>query len=373
MARLSARKLGVPFVGLVLLAGGGAWLERERLLTWYYLRGLARASETESNAWAERVASLGDAAVPGILECLTRDDAQACANARAALGRICAGVPQGDARWTDTTTRIVEAFPRLSVPGQRGVLTQAGEWLRPAAQPSAAALAYGTNLLNAASQTSDPVARAAALDIAAALLALESRGDALAPCRALARACMQDGDAHNRERAVHLALYSQLDLLPDVAGLLRDPAVEVRRAVVLAVGGSRAALSDERLALALHDADTEVRRLCEKALLGRGLTRRHIRLARLITDSRPATRLQVLFYLRDDSDLDVAVWLRLLTQDSAEAVRLAAVRAAAEHTVTELNERLEQMASSDPSPTVCRWARYYLGTLKQRQASNGTP
>src|SRR5262249_49337660 len=121
------------------------------------------------------------------------------------------------------------------------------------------------------------------------------------------------------------------------------------------------------------DADPEVRRLSEKALLGRGLTRSQVRLAHLITDNRPATRLQVLYYLRDGSDLDVALWLRLLSQDPAESVRFAAVRAIAEKAVSELTDRLEEMGASDPSPTVSRWARYYSGRLKQHQANSGTP
>jgi HEAT repeat protein len=138
----------------------------------------------------------------------------------------------------------------------------------------------------------------------------------------------------------------------------------VRRAAVLAVGSKRAVISDENLALSLHDSDAEVRRLCEKALRGRGLTPRHVLLARLITDSRPATRLQVLYYLKDDADLDVAAWLGLLSRDPSDAVRLAAIRAVVEQGVLELGERLEQMAQTDPSPTVCQWACYYLSRQK---------
>jgi hypothetical protein len=288
------------------------------------------------------------------------------------LERIYARLPQDDARWKALTERIAEAFPRASAAGQRCVLALTSEWLCPAAQPSAVTLAHGVNVLTAAAEIPDARARTLALDIVAALLGSETLREAIAPSRTLARACLGDADARNRERAVHLALYPQLDLLADVAPLLRDPAVEVRRAVVLAVGGSRAALDDEHLALALHDPDAEVRRLCEKALLGRGLTRQHVRLARIITDSRPTTRLQVLSYLREDSDLDVAQWLRLLTLDPAEAVRLAAIRAIAERSLSELSGRLEQMAADDPSPTVCRWARYYAGRLAQQQASNET-
>jgi HEAT repeat protein len=261
----------------------------------------------------------------------------------------------------------------MSAPGQRCIMAMTAEWLQPSSQPSPAAAAFGGRMLSLASAASDSTVRTSALDIAAALLAVLPTVDALAECRALAKACLKDADAHNRTRAVHLALYPMLEILADVAPLVRDPDADVRRAAILAIGNSRAAISDERLATALHDTDAEVRRLCERALLGRGLSRHHIHLARLITDSRPATRLQVLFYLRDDSDLDLAVWLRLLTQDPAESVRLAAVRAAAEFAVIELHERLEEMATSDPNPTVNVWAKYYSNSLKQRQASNAAP
>jgi hypothetical protein len=342
-------------------------------MTWYYLHQLAGANEQGCAVWAERLASLGDVAIPGLLDCLASNDERTCANARVALERTCARLAQDDARWKSLTDRILDAFPRSSAPGQRCVLALTGEWLRPAAQPSAVTLAYGINVLNSAGQASDSAARGIALDIAAGLLASDTPSEAFGPCRTLARACLQDSDGKIRERAVHLALYPRLDLQTDVAPMLRDPVVEVRRAVVLAVGGSRAALADERLALALHDPDAEVRRLCEKALLGRGLTRQHVQLARMVTDPRPTTRLQILSYLREDSDLDIVLWLRLLTYDPAEAVRFAAIRAIAERSVAELNDRLEQMGTNDSSPTVCRWARYYAGRLKQEQASSAQP
>jgi len=124
--------------------------------------------------------------------------------------------------------------------------------------------------------------------------------------------------------------------------------------------------------LVLHDPDREVQRLCEKALRGRGLTSRHIRLARLLTDANPTARLQMFFYLNDDSDLDIVRWLSLLSHDPAESVRLAAVRAAAEQDVSDLRERLEQMAATDPSPTVCQLAGYYAALLRHRQVQNST-
>jgi hypothetical protein len=371
MALLSfGRKRIAGGVLLLLLAcAGGLWLERQPIRTWYYLRGLAEANDIDRGLWAERVAGQGQGAVPGLLDCLARDEERICANARLALSHLCGPLPQDDPQWVALTERLAGEFPLLSLYGQRCLLTLAAEWVHPVAQPADATLHYGANLLTSASQINDAPLRTAALDVAVALLAQMKGEEFVVPCRELARACLRDEDAANRNRAVHLALYPALDLLNDVAPLLRDPSVEVRRAVVLAVGASRRTISDETLALALHDSDAEVRRLCEKALRGRGLTQRHIHLARLITDGRPTTRLQVLHYLHADSDLDVVLWLRLLTLDPAEAVRLAAIRAASEQELPELNERLDQMAKSDPSPTVAQWARYYLARMKRQAAT----
>jgi HEAT repeat protein len=376
MALLSGRRIRLigGLLALLLLAGGAiGWLQREPLLTWYNLRGLKHASDSDAPTWIQRVASQGELAVAGLLQCMSHDDEPLCARARAALERIGSGLPQSELGWSRYTERIATAFPRLSVSGQRSLMGLTANWLQPAAQPSPAAIAFGGRMLNLSGSAPDATIRSSALDIAGALLAGHPDSDVLGHCRALALACLKDADAHNRTRAVHLALCPALEILTDVAPLVRDPEADVRRAAILAVGNSRMAISDERLATALHDPDSEVRRLCEKALLGRGLSRRHLQLARLITDSRPATRLQVIFYLHQVNDLDVAVWLRLLTQDPAEAVRLAAVRAAAELAVAELHDRLEEMATGDPNPTVSAWAKYYSRILKERQASIGAP
>ena len=52
-------------------------------------------------------------------------------------------------------------------------------------------------------------------------------------------------------------------------------------------------------------------------------------------------------------------WLRRLSHDPAPEVRVAAIRAASEQTLVDLSDRLDQMARSDPSPTVSQLARYF--------------
>jgi hypothetical protein len=122
----------------------------------------------------------------------------------------------------------------------------------------------------------------------------------------------------------------------------------------------------DNLLIWLHDSDAEVRKRCEQALQTekRGLSRRYIRMGRLVTDPRWEVRLSVLDHLETAQDLDAGTWLRRLSHDTSPAVRAAAIRAAAENDTVDLSDRLDQMARDDPSPTVSSLARHYLQTRK---------
>ncbi|HEY7152338.1 MAG TPA: hypothetical protein VH575_00120, partial [Gemmataceae bacterium] len=78
------RLLGGLILVLVLGCGVVAWRERAILMSWYYVRALARATDKDRERWAERVAKLGETAIPGVFSCLAQSDARVCANARAA-------------------------------------------------------------------------------------------------------------------------------------------------------------------------------------------------------------------------------------------------------------------------------------------------
>ena len=190
----------------------------------------------------------------------------------------------------------------------------------------------------------------------------------LCPSRELARSGLRAPEVETRLRAVELASQPRVGLHRDVAELLHDPTVEIRRAALSVVGPEKKAVDTDNLLPLLHDADAGVRRLCESALRRRGLTARHIRLARLISDPRWAVRLEVLDCLHEAQDLDVGAWLRRLSNDSSPAVRVAAIRATCEDSLADLSRRIEEMAHQDPSPTVSELARYYLRQRKARQS-----
>jgi hypothetical protein len=354
------RALLVAAAVALVMGAGAAWVERLPLLAWVYVQGLSRAKEANRDVWVERVAGVGDAAVPGLLACLGRDDRRVCANVGAALGRLADGARRGG-----LADRLAEAFPRLSAPGQEAVLKLEAGWI--SAGTVSPAL---PRLLADAARCPDPAVRAGALEPAALLL---DRPDGAAPtaaCREVVQAGLRAPDPATRLRAVHLALHPRLALLEAVLHLLNDPAPEVRREAMLAARSAPdAVIKTESLLHWLHDPDEDVRRLCEAVLRGRNLSEEHLKVGRLLTDGRPAVRLQVLNYLHAGSDLEPGVWLRLLSIDPEPSVRVAAVRAAVADPRVDLSDRMDQMVQSDPSPTVSQLTRYYLSCQQQRRLS----
>jgi hypothetical protein len=367
MRQWKRKHLGVGVAAALLFAAAGLWFAREPLLAWYYLRGLARADDAERPCWAERVAGLDRAALPALLDLLTGDD-RACASARAGLDALARRRVGDGPRAAELARRLSEGFPRLGPAGRREVLQFEASWLRSDSPPPDVARLL-TRELEEAARSGDGLVRGAALDLAAALLERPDCAEAVGSCRELALACFNDPDAENRARSAQLALFPGMDLQQQALPLLRDPAPEVRRLAMLAVGPAPNVISTDDLLHWLHDPDAEVRRLCEVALGSRRVPREHIRLGRTLTHPDHRVRLRVLDELRGDAgrDIDASIWLRYLTHDAKESVRVAAVRAAVEGRFgapVDLRDRLEQMARTDPSATVRQEAGYYLSKIK---------
>jgi hypothetical protein len=354
---------------VVLLGGAGvAWVERGTLLAWFYVRGLARAGEGERDRWVGRVAGLGEAAIPGLLDCLAQPDPGVCRNAREALCHLAGPWGDGDNRAVDLALRLAREFPRLSPAGQENALQLAGHWFPardPGPAPAAGLVPACARLVEEAAGATDPAVQAAALELCAGLLGQPQGTEALSASRELVRASLRGQAPANRLRAVRLALHPGMDLLEQVVALLNDPEAVVRRAALLAVGPADQVVHDEGLLPSLNDPDPEVRRLCEAALRGRGLRPEHLQLGRLLTHPNPVVRLEVLDLLRKERDLDQGLWLRRLSHDPSPAVRVAAIREMSQQAFLDLSDRIDQMARSDPSPTVCKLAQFYLARLKQ--------
>src|SRR5262249_2477180 len=241
------------------------------------------------------------------------------------------------------------------------------DWIGPENRISEEILHDISRILVATSTINRPAVRGQALALADALMSRNSLDAALLDgCRELARAGMQDAEEASRLHAIRLAQAPGVDRFVEIVPRLRDSSAEVRRAAILALGPCPEVLNDDSLFYWLSDPDPEVRQLCEVALRGRGLQDHHIRLARLMADPRPAVRIQVLEAIEKGEDLDPGVLLRRLRHDPAPAVRAAAARAAASQTLVDLTDRIDQMAQTDPSPTVQQVARYYLSSQGHR-------
>jgi hypothetical protein len=347
---------------LLLLAGaGGAWFGRTALQARYCVYRLGGASEAERKTWVERVSALGEPAVPGLIDCLSRAEAPVCANARAALTRLGQHWGTNDPRTAALLAQLAEAFPRLSPAGQGAALELETQGLSAAGDHVGRLLALG-------GRSPDREVRRRTLALAAAWLGRPEHAAHVDACRELVRTSLQDEDVALRIEAARLSMLDEIGLGRQVAPLLDDPAAEVRRAAMAAVGRSDEAVATDDLLRSLHDSDADVRRLCEAALRSRGLVRSEdLQLARLISDPKPGVRLRVLECLSRVNDLEPGIWLRRLSQDQSPAVRAAAVRAAAELEEVDFSARLDTMARQDPSATVRQLAQHYLQQHKSMQ------
>jgi len=356
---------------LLVVVAALAWWQRAPLLSWYTLRGLARAGDQDRAVWIQRVVNLDADAVPGLLDLLRRDDPRVCANAEAALAALVQRWGRGDSRTAALADELTRAFGNLGTPGREAVL----EWYLGTLHDFDPALGTALPLGDAAGKVVAVAARlpekgvrVRALMLAEVVLArLQPRPADL--YRELALQGLTVQDAEIRAAAVRLAMHAPLHaddaLLEKVLPCLKDPAPEVRRAAVLTVGLAEKTIGVDDLVPLLQDPDAEVRRLCEAALRGRGLLDGHITVARLMSDRRPGERLQVVHHLREATELAPGVLLRL-SQDPAAAVRAAAIRYAAEDPGTDFEERVLQMAQGDASPTVRQLASHYLKALQRR-------
>ncbi len=363
----SRKFLGGLLIVVLLGCGIVGWRERSSLLSWFYVRNLARASQANRPRWVRRVANLGETALPGLFDCLSQSDEQVCANARAALEHMTRLWGNSDARTAELALRLSRQFGRFSAAGQKHALDLAADWFRESSRPPDRLISACGHLVRASAPVGEEEVQASALELCDILLnrpsdepALQA-GKPLDPAQQLVAAALHAPAAHNRLRAVRLSLYPGMaDLLEQVATLLDDESPEVRRAAMVAVSHARDAVHDDQLLPCLHDPDPDVRRLCEQTLIARGLRREYLELGRLLTDPQPATRLQVLDRLRESTELDPGLWLRRLSHDASPSVRVAAVRAMTQQSFVDLNDRIDDMARNDPSPTVCQLAQFYL-------------
>jgi hypothetical protein len=368
--------VGIGLFVLLTALGIVAWVERKPLQAAYYLHELTRASANERDAVAERVASLDDEVVPGLIDTLESSDAQVGENVQAALGALARRWPTDDPRAENLAARLAGSFERQSPAGQQAVLRFETAWLRGefGGPPGTGVTSRVAQQVVLAGRAVDSGVRGLAIDAASAVLERRDDGPTIGLCREIVQAGLDDTVAENRVRAVFLAAHPKLELRPQILPTLRDPASEVRRAAVTVLGSLPEVLPTQELLRWLHDPDPDVRRLCEGALREQHLSDDAILMGRLLTDPEFSKRLEVLDRLAHTTEVDAGVWLRYLSHDPADSVRVAAVRSAAEThfpTPVDLADRMEQMLLHDPSPSVRQEAGLYLAQTRGQEVNSG--
>ncbi len=350
-------------VALAVLAGGILWWQRIPLLRWHYLNGLANANSQEREVWVDRVVSLDTEAVPGLLEHLSNADPQVCSNAQMALSRLVEKWGWEDPRTFSLIEDIQAQFVAFSLDGQKAILDWELAKARDASLPRAIQGKSAQLLALAGERTHSDLRKKVLVWVGLFLKRSPSRL-CEKTCRSIILKELTAAEPEMRLEAIHLTLQNSfqndVSLLKQVVPLLKDREALVRRAAILAIGSERKVITEEDLLFLLHDKDEDVRRLCKGALRSRGLHDSHILLGKLITDKRPQKRLEILGHLRLVTDLEPELWLTRLSHDPSPAVRVAAVREATTYPTIDMSSRLQEMAESDPSPTVKQLAQYYL-------------
>jgi hypothetical protein len=359
------------------VAGLGLWFGRNQIMARYYIYQLARAEAGDRDEWIKKIAGLDDAAMPSLIDGLNSGNQQSCDNLAMVLQSLVSRWGLEDSRAVSLAQSLADAFPRMSAPGQEQVLDLERAWFsnqQERVSRSDEITQQAGRLLAHAAPLDTPAVRGMALALATNLLAPNATDPKiLDACRKLARAGLKDALLENRVQAIKLAQAPGMNLLGEVVPCLRDSSEAVRRAAILALGPAPEAINDDMLFYWLSDPDPEVRQLCEVALRGRGLQDHHIRLARIMADPRPAVRMQVIETIDQATDLDPGVWLRRLSHDPSPAVRAATARAATSQSQVDLSDRIDQMAQTDPSPTVQQVARYYLSCQRHRPVPSENP
>ena len=366
--RRKLREVWLAALAVLVGVGASGWVQRHTIMAWYFTKELATAPSERCGWYVDRLAPLGEHAVESLVQRLQTGDETAKVNCGWAMAEL-AG------RWgTDhpasqmMSLNVTEALSHLDDAGRREGFNalRALLSLSKRENPSDWLTRDLCRVVGCMPDLDGEQSRPVALALAAQFMhqARPTAPSVLAHCGDLVNSGLKDRRPECRAHAIRLASAPGVELLERVAPLLegstRDPAPEVRVTALLALGSHEELLPTDDLLPYLHDSDGDVRTVCEQALKSRGLLGGHLQLARQMTDPQPQVRSRVPALVLDFPDLDTRLWLERLSRDGSPAVRAAVLRAAGETKEWRLADRMREMATADPSPTVRQIARYYL-------------
>jgi hypothetical protein len=374
-AILTSKKTWMALALLAGLSALGLW-QHKPILAWYYVRQLSGAYPESREGWARKVAALEEAAVPRLLDGLRDPDAIVCSNLQYPLFLMANQWGLSDPRALHLLEQLQGRFDEFSPAGQEKVLMMLTSLMHVerraegGAEPQEAPpLPVPPRLITVVSEIliraeKKEELRAVSLLLAAELIDCVQPGQWVDVAREMAERGLQHAKPGARVAALQLMgrepMRKNKDLVEKALPMLRDPEPAVRKAALVALASETELARDEIFLPLLHDADDEVQFWCETVLRKRGRSDADIQIARLISHKDAAMRIRVPALLQRMPDLNLATWLRQLSQDPSPAVRAAAVRAAGDHPHVDLGERLREMAERDPSAAVQQNAGFYL-------------
>jgi len=186
---------------------------------------------------------------------------------------------------------------------------------------------------------------------------------------------LADRDPKIRAAAVSCLAQTPIDSLAAPAVVYADDpqSGEVRHEVLLAFARRSTLLTEDMILKRLHDPEPGVPQLAELILRGRGLSKDHVTLGRLITSPKPEMRASVIPLLQGHDDLDPIVWLLRLSHDADDLVRTKAVEAMTDKDSPDVRARLREMAAQDASEAVRAAAGRLVAQSEGRETTAALP
>jgi hypothetical protein len=162
---------------------------------------------------------------------------------------------------------------------------------------------------------------------------------------------LADADPGTRTAAVAcLAALPLDDAAAPAVVYLKDPDLNVRMQVLVGFAPRRNLLSEDAILPLLYDQ--ALSGLADQVLKARGLSREQIDLGKMVFHPRADMRISAVELAAKRTDIDPVIWIVHLSRDTDESVRDRALATLGSFASPEARQRLNEMASDDPSEQI---------------------